>query len=576
MLNKMNNLLQLPFTKLPINHIIAFRDGQAIHNGEFLTYIQQWHALLDQSIGTKFAVYINDSVQFTSALFGAWLAGKTVYLPNNILPNTCDSLHNLVDGFLGDFPQAYSPLKPNGLYLNNNYNFHQAKLDGNQEGLVIYTSGSTGVAQAIPKRLAQLATEINTLEQLFGEKLGQAEIIATVAHEHIYGLLFKILWPLTAGRAFHLRSFIHLAELLPLITTRKCILVSTPAHLKRLPNNSINSFIQIIFSSGSLLPLEVAQAIGKNLGHIPIEIYGSSETGGIAWRQHAFASTLEQEWQPLPGVMWRIAIETNVLEIQSPHLRDSQWICTHDQATSTNNTTFLLQGRCDRIVKLEGKRISLDAIERQLILSPLVTEARILMLDNHRERQRIAAVIVLSEVGRATLANKGKTALNHLLRNTLINSVELIALPRSWRYVDALPINTQGKTTLANLMTLFAKNNHLRPTKPETRLLEHTAQRVILELNIIPELLYFIGHFPNTPILPGVAQLDWAIHFGYQYFALPTKFLGIRALKFQQIIQPGMIVQLELQYDPVKSILTFRIYSPAGQHASGRILFGIF
>jgi hypothetical protein len=35
-----------------------------------------------------------------------------------------------------------------------------------------------------------------------------------------------------------------------------------------------------------------------------------------------------------------------------------------------------------------------------------------------------------------------------------------------------------------------------------------------------------------------------------------------------------MVVQLELLHDPQKSSLAFRMFSAAGQHASGRVTFG--
>ncbi len=42
--------------------------------------------------------------------------------------------------------------------------------------------------------------------------------------------------------------------------------------------------LRAIFSSGGPLPFEVAQESKRLLGPVPIEVYGSSETGGIAWR----------------------------------------------------------------------------------------------------------------------------------------------------------------------------------------------------------------------------------------------------------------------------------------------------
>ncbi len=114
---------------------------------------------------------------------------------------------------------------------------------------------------------------------------------------------------------------------------------------------------------------------------------------------------------------------------------------------------FTLHGRADRIVKIEEKRISLDLIESRLVQSGLVAEARTLVVAG--SRSRIAAFVVLSDAGRKALAEGGKLALNLRLRDWLADTVERVALPRSWRYPDALPVNAQGKTTQSALMALL-------------------------------------------------------------------------------------------------------------------------
>jgi hypothetical protein len=54
---------------------------------------------------------------------------------------------------------------------------------------------------------------------------------------------------------------------------------------------------------------------------------------------------------------------------------------------------------------------------------------------------------------------------------------------------------------------------------------------------------------------------------------LPPVFNAVHALKFQHIITPESSIVLELQHEPSKAALHFRLHSAAGQHASGRIVF---
>ncbi|MFC7297338.1 AMP-binding protein [Herminiimonas aquatilis] len=567
----------------PADFIIGWRDGKVLRNDEFVLRMHAWHALLQRTAGQNFALYIEDSIEFGAALLGAWQAGKTVWLTADTLAASCAALAQSVDGFIGEFPAEWRPLQAGPVQASATIDF--AVLNADAVALVVHTSGSTGTAQAIPKRLSQLSNEVVTLEAVFGSRLGDADIVATVSHQHIYGLLFKVLWPLTTGRAIHARSQNFPEELVGLLASRACILIASPAHLKRMPDHlpwsSAAHYVRAVFSSGGPLPADVAHATGTLLGQVPIEVYGSSETGGIAWRQRTRAAdhAADESWLPLPQVEWRlIATNTeedlsaseNVLEIRSPHLPDDAWFRLADCAEACGAGRFMLTGRSDRIVKIEEKRISLTAIEALLAASDYISDVRVLMCDEvPGQRQRLASFLVLSEHGKSLFAAEGKLVMNGYLKKLLVDAIEPVALPRRWRYLDQLPLNAQGKTTHAMLHALLDE----RPRVPHARLMEQDLQRVALEIVVPPDLLYFDGHFTEAPILPGVVQLDWAISKGREYFDLPPRFHAVNALKFQRVIGPDQPVMLELIHDAQKGSLNFRYFSTAGQHASGRVLF---
>ncbi len=564
----------------------AWRDGKPLSHTWLVAQVAAWRRLLSRQAGSRFALYSSDSVTFACILLGAWQADKTIYLPGDVLPATCANLSALVDGYLGEFPPQYAPLTLDIDDANANDCHAEPEFKAllpDFPGLVIYTSGSTGEPQAVPKFLSQLAIEVASLEQLFGARIGNADVVSTVSHQHIYGLLFKILWPLTNGRAIHAQQIAYLEELQPQPDDKPVILISSPAHLKRLPATFTRdqvASIRAIFSSGGPLEAEVAVAAGALLGSIPVEVYGSSETGGVAWRQRAAGA--DDSWQVMPAITWRVGVNDDVLEICSPHLPDSNWYALADQVQLIDSQRFRLNGRVDRIVKVEEKRISLDGLERQLRAMAQVADARVLLIGQpeSQQRQRIAAFVVLSAAGLQVLAKQGKLALNRMLRNGMAHAVEAVALPRIWRYLDAMPVNAQGKTTRADLLALLESPAPASPSpvelprKPLVRLLEQETDRVLLELTVPADLLYFNGHFDGAPILPGVVQLDWAISYGCQYFPLAPYFLGMLGLKFQRVILPGAVVQLELLHDAQKSSLAFRMMSAAGPHASGRITFG--
>ena len=88
----------------------------------------------------------------------------------------------------------------------------------------------------MPKALRHLEAEVAVLEACFGGALAPAtQVFATASPQHLYGLLFRVLWPLAAGRPFHAPTYLHAEELLPRIEEAgDALLASTPAHLSRM------------------------------------------------------------------------------------------------------------------------------------------------------------------------------------------------------------------------------------------------------------------------------------------------------------------------------------------------------
>jgi 3-hydroxymyristoyl/3-hydroxydecanoyl-(acyl carrier protein) dehydratase len=76
--------------------------------------------------------------------------------------------------------------------------------------------------------------------------------------------------------------------------------------------------------------------------------------------------------------------------------------------------------------------------------------------------------------------------------------------------------------------------------------LRRVGEAVTLSLDVAGDCPALDGHFPATPILPAVAQVDWAIRFARQNFPLPAHFNALRSLKFVRIVQPPVRLVLEL------------------------------
>lgn len=92
-----------------------------------------------------------------------------------------------------------------------------------------------------------------------------------------------------------------------------------------------------------------------------------------------------------------------------------------------------------------------------------------------------------------------------------------------------------------------------------------------LELLIPAELWQLQGHFPEAPIVPGVALTDWAVRFSADSFDYPLQVAQLSRIKFKQVLQPNDAVCLSLKNQPDKRITVFSYDSETAAHASGVI-----
>ena len=290
----------------------------------------------------------------------------------------------------------------------------------------------------------------------WGSRIGQTVVLATVSHQHIYGLLFKLLWPLAANRPYY-AGIVRDPQTLVALSARHrgAVWVSSPAFLKRIPTPVLDSNGDTpvtLFSSGGLLVAPIAHRIGRHMEEPPIEVYGSTETGGIAYRQQRPPNN-DTPWIPLP----KVDIDANAdgqLLVRSPHLPDNEWHLTGDRGTLLAGGRFCLGNRIDRIVKVEEKRVSLTAMETELAAVAGVTDAACFLRSGRRDM--ICAVLALDSAGYRDLYANGRRAYIRRLRDIVAAQFDRVTLPRKWRFVEEFPVNDQGKVATSALMALMA------------------------------------------------------------------------------------------------------------------------
>lgn len=506
-----------------------------------------------------------DTQAFVINLLALLHAGKAVVIPPNTQPGTLLALAGVFDACLTEAPADSGP-PPERL----------APIDPRQAVIDLYTSGSSGEAKRVRKTLAQFEAEVAILESLWGGLLGSSPIVATAPHQHIYGLLFRVLWSLSAGRVFDNVTCAHPDMLQErLATLGRAALVSSPAQLSRLPEllplALLGPQLKVIFSSGGPLPAATARTFIQQLGEAPIEIFGSTETGGVAWRRQA-AGEQGDVWSAFPGIEVTCS-ERGALTLRSPFIEsDAPW-GMDDGIALLSPGRFRLLGRLDRVVKIEEKRLSLPDMEARLVMHPWVTACAVVALAGRR--QSIGAVIVLSAEGRTQLESDGRRALTQTLRKHLAAYFEAVLLPRHWRVSEHLPTDARGKLVHAVLESLFA-SAEAAVLYPEVLGVNHCTEGdypLVLDLHVTSSLAHFAGHFSGLPILPGVVQVDWAVRYARKYLALSGEFSSLENVKFTGLVLPDDRLQLSLKWDAQRARLDFSYATRQRKFSTGRIVF---
>lgn len=565
----LHDLLAVPLDAAGRNVPVCRDRAAVLDRAAFRARVATLAALVQGEAAQRYALCIDDPFDFACALFALFACGKEPVIPANATPGYLADLADAYDVVLSDAAlPPHTQADARAVALNTCVDTCIGSRIDPQAPLTLYTSGSSGRPKPIRKTLAQFNAEVHTLEKQWGGLIGEATMLASVPHHHIYGLLFRVMWPLAAGRAFDREISIEPQHLqAQLAQCGAAVIVSTPAQLSRWPAlpgfAAMTPAPRAFFSSGGPLAFEAAQHYAAAYGAAPLEIYGSTETGGIAWRRQDESDA----WQPVTGIEVR-RDEDGALNVRSPHLDHSGWHRTDDKIAFDAQGRFRLQGRLDRVLKLDGKRVSLPELEARLVLHPYVMQAAIVPLEGGA-RERVGAVVALTQAGNEALRDQGRVLLAQSLRRHLADYFDVVVLPRHWRFRLALPFDARGKLPVSAVAAAFEPRAEGFELLAEAR----NGDTLHYELRVPPTLVHFAGHFPGLPILPGVVQVDWAMRLAAEQVPCVRAAASIDRLKFMAPVAPGAVLKLTLAHDAARRRVQFAYLLNGRECASGAIVY---
>jgi len=329
-------------------------------------------------------------------------------------------------------------------------------INAGETSIIMYTSGSTGKPKAVKQRLTEFENDNRFALSKWGEEFLKRKLCSTVNQHHIYGLLYSILLPFTAAVPFR-RKRIEFPDEFEKITGASYMIITVPAFLKRIVEIEKHSGFHLnspwIFTSGGVLSPETAKLTSQTFGFWPVEVYGSTETSGIAYRQ----SINGPEWTAFDNASLS-KNEDGCLVIRSPYIKDADGFVTADMVNMLEDGRFILLGRSDSVVKIEEKRVSLAEMEERILQSGCVSDVSVIAMDD--ARQYLAAAVVFNDKGKEKFSNAGKNEINKFWREYLQKYFENLVIPKKWRYLDSIPLNSQGKKQKEAVKMLFVKNEN--------------------------------------------------------------------------------------------------------------------
>jgi len=381
----------------------------------------------------------DDKSLLAAALMASLAGGPRLVLPYAFSRQALiEVLETLPSSFLltdrpGDFPPG--PEVITSAMLNQDAGIPDASLDPDEPFLMLFTGGSTGKPKVWPKTPRNLLAEARHLSEKFG--ISSDDIfLSTVPPQHIYGLLFSVLIPFMCSARVLPGIYDFPREILREAQDHGAsILVSVPVHYRVLKSSDLrrNAF-RMAFSSAGAVDKDDAAYFHEKTGLDITEIYGSTETGGVATRCQ---SKDGDSWRPLDAVDWKIKNERLHVrsEFISPSLpRDAEgFFATGDCAVLDGDHRFMLRGRADDIVKIGGKRVDLKDVQAKMKQIPGVGDAVVIALPVGKGRQNELAAVVATDL----------TALQ--LRRHIAAVSESYAVPKRMVVVKAIPMTATGK-----------------------------------------------------------------------------------------------------------------------------------
>ena len=302
-----------------------------------------------------------------------------------------------------------------------------ASLDRFSAQLVFRTSGSSGEPKSCRHSLAALDREVAELGSLLPDC---RRIVCAVPAHHIYGFLFTVLLPHALGvEVLDVRSKVP-ASVAALLRDGD-VVVAHPVFWEAFARLASTKACVVGVTSTSPCPPELAKAIVVSGISKLIQIYGSSETGGLGWR-----ACEDDDFRLFE--FWRRSADDGTLSRMQEQDSASP-VIPPDRLVWTGDETFQVVGRRDAAVQVGGINVFPDRVARRLCQRPGVAQAAVRLMRPH-EGARLKAFVAPSD------PSADVRSLREELTRWCDANLSVPERPKAFDFGPGLPSNGEGKS----------------------------------------------------------------------------------------------------------------------------------
>lgn len=281
--------------------------------------------------------------------------------------------------------------------------------------LTLLSSGTSGEPKATTHQRRDLDAEVAGWNQWIDQPL---RVLSLVPSHHLYGLIWTVLWPSANGL-----EVLDASNWGPGRWQREVakgdVIVGFPLMWEFLLR-SVGTFpagVVGISSAGALPPSLWDLSIHQGLSRM-IEVYGSTETGGVAARENATDPfRLAPHWADRAEGLAELLPDH--IDFESP-------------------TKFRILGRKDGAVKIGGSLVSLDDVARELRALDHILDCRV-RRGGAGVRERLEALVVTD------LPAAEYSQIEQRIHRELAQRLPAAALPKRLAICASLPVNAMGK-----------------------------------------------------------------------------------------------------------------------------------